>query len=295
MIYTITLNPSIDYTMHVAGFAEGRINRSEHEDSVFGGKGLNVSFILNELGIKSRALGFVGGYSGDEIVRLLRRAGIESDMCKVQDDSRINVKVISARETAINGKGPFIREEEEDELIAKLSSLSDDDTVILSGKSPESESGKLLERVIDAVSHTRFIADMEGDALLFATERCPFLIKPNAEEAAALFGISVEDENAVFEAAIKLREMGAKNVLLSLGAKGALLAADDGKLYRAKAPEVDVVSTVGAGDSSLAGFLAGYEKGFPFALSLSMAAGSATAASVSLATREEIMKVFSQM
>ena len=295
MIYTITLNPSIDYTMRAENFEAGKINRSEEEISSFGGKGLNVSFVLNELGAESRALGFVGGYSGDEIVRLSRRAGIECDMCRIRDDSRINIKIISEKETAINGKGPFIREDEENALLEKLSHLTKEDTVILSGKSPDSESGRLLENVIDAISHTRFVADMEGDALLYAVERGPFLIKPNAKEAAEIFGISEDDEEGLVKAAVRLRDMGAKNVLLSMGECGIILAADDGKIYRMRAPEVEVVSTVGAGDSCLAGFLAGYGKGMSFALALSAASGSAAAASAYLATREKILEIFSEM
>ena len=295
MIYTITLNPSIDYSMFPEKFLEGEINRSEAELTTFGGKGINVSAILSRLGVENRALGFVGGFSGKEIERLARRSGIECDFCEISENSRINVKVISDCETAINGKGPFIREGEERELLEKLSALSEEDTVIISGKSPESESGELLTNIIEASAHTRLVADMEGDDLLFAVERKPFLIKPNREELEALFGKTLGDEGKVASFAAELRARGAKNVLVSLGGDGAILAADDGKIYRARAPRVEVKSTVGAGDSCLAGFVAGYDKGFSFALSLAMAAGSATAASTALAEGEEIMRIFSEM
>ncbi|MBQ5777259.1 MAG: hexose kinase, partial [Oscillospiraceae bacterium] len=276
-------------------FSAGEINRSEEELVSFGGKGINVSAILSRLGVGNRALGFVGGFSGKEIERLSRRAGIECDFCEISENSRINVKIISDKETAINGKGPLIREEEEQKLLEKLSALSEEDTVIISGKSPESESGELLCRVIDAAAHTRLVADMEGEDLLFAIERKPFLIKPNREELEAISGRTLSDEGEVARLAAELRARGAKNVLVSLGGDGAILAADDGKIYRARAPRVEVRSTVGAGDSCLAGFIAGYDKGFDFALSLAMAAGSATAASAALAEGEEIMKIFSEM
>ena len=295
MIYTLTLNPSIDYSMFPVLFSAGEINRSEEELVSFGGKGINVSAILSRLGVENRALGFVGGFSGKEIERLSCRAGIECDFCEISENSRINVKIISDKETAINGKGPLIREEEEQKLLEKLSALSEEDTVIISGKSPESESGELLCRVIDAAAHTRLVADMEGEDLLFAIERKPFLIKPNREELEAISGRTLSDEGEVARLAAELRARGAKNVLVSLGGDGAILAADDGKIYRARAPRVEVRSTVGAGDSCLAGFIAGYDKGFDFALSLAMAAGSATAASAALAEGEEIMKIFSEM
>lgn len=295
MIYTLTLNPSVDYSMFPVLFSAGEINRSEEELVSFGGKGINVSAILSRLGVENRALGFVGGFSGKEIERLSRRAGIECDFCEISENSRINVKIISDKETAINGKGPLIREEEEQKLLEKLSALSEEDTVIISGKSPESESGQLLRRVIDAAAHTRLVADMEGEDLLFAIERKPFLIKPNREELEAISGRILSDEGEVARLAAELRARGAKNVLVSLGGDGAILAADDGKIYRARAPRIEVRSTVGAGDSCLAGFIAGYDKGFDFALSLAMAAGSATAASAALAEGEEIMKIFSEM
>ncbi len=295
VIYTLTLNPSIDYSMLVGQFREGEINRSSAEVSGFGGKGINVSAILTRLGVENCALGFCGGFSGKEIERLARLSGLKCDFCEISGNSRINVKIISEKETAINGNGPYIRLEEEKKLILKLSALSENDTVIISGKSPESESGRLLENVINATAHTRLVADMEGDDLLFAIEKKPFLIKPNREELQGIFQKENLSDGEIAECAASLRGKGAKNVLVSLGKEGAILAADDGKLYRVRAPHVDVVSTVGAGDSCLAGFMAGYPNGISFALSLSMAAGAATAQSAALAETEEIMKIFSEM
>ena len=295
VVYTITLNPSIDYLMYPKSFSAGKINRSEGEISNFGGKGLNVSFVLSALGVKNCALGFVGGFSGREIVRLATRAGIECDFCEVAEDSRINVKIISDTETAVNGKGPFIRQDEEETLLAKLAALSEDDTVILSGKGVESESGELLRKIIDVASKTRFVADMEGDDLLYAIEKKPLLIKPNREELSAIFGKEELSDDEVISHACDLRSRGAKNVLVSLGGDGAILAADDGRVYRARAPKIEVKSTVGAGDSCLAGFLAGYDRGYEFALSLALAAGSATAASEGLAGTEEILAVLHEM
>lgn len=295
VIYTVTLNPSVDYSMYPELFREGVINRSQREAHTYGGKGINVSAMLRNLGVESTALGFVGGFSGKEIERLSRRAGIKCDFCEIRDTSRINIKIISDSETAINGKGPFIRLEEEQELTQKLSALSEDDTVIISGSAPESESGALLENVINAASHTRLIADMEGAALELAVGKKPFLIKPNREELCGLFGKEDMDETEIASAAGELRFRGVKNVLVSLGEDGALLASDDGNIYRIRAPKVDVASTVGAGDSLLAGFLAGYAEGAQFALGLGTAAGSATAACERIADYEDVMNIFSQM
>ena len=295
MIYTITLNPSIDYLMYPKSFAAGEINRSEGEISNFGGKGLNVSAVLSSLGVRNTALGFAGGYSGKEIVRLASRSGVECDFCEIAEDSRINVKIISDKETAINGKGPFIRLEEEEKLLEKLAGLTSEDTVIVSGKGSMSESGELLHRIIDTVSHTRLIADMEGEDLLYATEKGVFLIKPNREELLALFGEEDTSDETVVRCAKKLKERGAENVLVSLGGDGAILLSDDGKTYRLRAPKIEVKSTVGAGDSCLAGFVAGYDRGPEFSLSLAVAAGAATAASEGIADASEILKVLSEM
>ena len=295
MIYTITLNPSIDYLMYPKSFSAGQINRSEQEIANFGGKWLNVSFVLSALGVKNRALGFAGGFSGREIIRLASRAGIECDFCETAEDSRINVKIISDTETALNGKGPFIRKNEEEALLEKLSGLSEEDTVILSGKGLMSESGELLRSVIGAVSHTRFIADMEGDDLLYAIEKRPFLIKPNIDELLAIFGGDDVSDETIAKYARELQRHGAENVLVSLGGDGAILASDDGKIYRMRAPKIEVKSTVGAGDSCLAGFVAGYERGPQFALSLAMAAGAATAASEGIADTEEILSILHGM
>ena len=295
MIYTVTLNPSIDYSLYPSSFKPGEISRSQFEKYTFGGKGLNVSAILKRLGVENCALGFCGGFSGREIERLVLRAGISCDFCEVFENSRINVKIISEEESAINAAGPVIRLSEEEELLSKLSFLSKEDTVIISGKSPESESGKLLENVIEAASACRLIADMEGKELSLALSTNPFLVKPNKEELAAFFGKENISDEEVCALAKELRALGAQNVLVSLGKDGAILLADDGKTYRAKAPKVDVVSTVGAGDSCLAGFVAGLSRGYTFALLLSMAAGAAMAQSPHLAEAEEIMQVFSQM
>lgn len=295
MIYTVTLNPSIDYSVYPECFRTGEILRSQYEKYTFGGKGLNVSAILTRLGVENCALGFCGGFSGREIERLARRAGILCDFCEIFETSRINVKIISEEESAINALGPMIRLSEEEKLLEKLSGLSGDDTVIISGKSPQSESGRLLENVIEAASKSRLIADMEGKDLSLALSEKPFLVKPNKEELSAFFGKESMSGDEVVVYARKLKELGAQNVFVSLGKDGALLVAEDGQVYRAKAPEVKAVSTVGAGDSCLAGFVAGYDRGYEFALALAMAAGAATAQSPYLAEAEEIMQIFSQM
>lgn len=295
MIYTVTLNPSIDYTMYPGRLCPGEINRSEYEAHTCGGKGINVSVMLNNLGVESTALAFVGGFSGQEIERLVRRARIKCDFCEIRDTSRINVKIISDTETAVNGKGPFIRLEEEQRLLEKLSALSEDDTVVISGSAPESESGALLKNVINAVAHTRLIADMEGSALRTAAEKKPYLIKPNYDELCGLFGRTEMDGGEIAAAAARLRQGGVKNVLVSLGEDGALLAAEDGNIYKIRAPKVEAKSAVGAGDSMLAGFLAGEERGAQFALALGTAAGSATAACEGIADGEAVMEIFEKM
>ncbi len=295
MIYTVTLNPSVDYLMHPAAFSAGELNRSEYEKHTYGGKGINVSAMLANLGIENRALGFIGGYSGGEIARLVRRAGIECDFCEISEPSRINVKVCASPETEINGKGPFIRLEEERGLLDKLSLLTDEDTVIISGSAPESESGALLENVLDACGSARLVADMSGRALEAAICRKPYLIKPNITELCELFGVSEMSEAEAAGAARELQSRGVGNVAVSLGAKGALLASDDGNIYRMRAPAIDAVSTVGAGDSFLAGFLAGEKNSPQFALALGVAAGSATASCDGIADGALVMDIFSKM
>ena len=295
MIYTVTLNPSIDYSVFPAEFRAGEINRSEREVHSFGGKGINVSAMLANLGAESTALGFIGGFSGREIERLARRAGVKCDFCEISEPSRINVKIISDTESAVNGKGPFVRLEEERALIEKLASLSEEDTVVVSGSAPESESGSLLQNVLDAAEKARLVVDMDGAALEYALTKKPYLIKPNYEELCALFGKAEMSDNEVAAAAAGLRRDGVGNVLVSLGGRGALLASSDGNIYRVAAPQVDVVSTVGAGDSFLAGFLAGEERGAQFALALAAAAGSATAACERIADAADVMEIFARM
>lgn len=295
MIYTVTLNPSIDYTMHPKSMQTGKINRSEYESYTYGGKGINVSAMLKNLGVPSVALGFCGGYVGREIERLCYRCGIGCDFCEIQDVSRINVKINSDTESAVNGKGPFIRLEEERELVGKIEKLTSEDTLILSGSAPDSESGRLIENIISASAHTRFVADMEGDALRMACEKKPFLIKPNYDEMCDLFGERDMDEKRLASAAEELVGKGVSNVLVSLGENGALLRSDDGNFYKIRAPKTEVKSTVAAGDSMLAGFVAGYERGARFALALGTAAGSATAACDGVAEYEDVMNVFMQI
>ncbi|MBR5543214.1 MAG: 1-phosphofructokinase family hexose kinase [Oscillospiraceae bacterium] len=295
MIYTVTLNPSIDYLMYTERFASGAVNRSIREKVNFGGKGLNVSSMLENLGKKSTALGFLGGFTGKEILRLAKCAGINCEFCEISGMSRINVKIYGEEESAINGKGPFITLEEEAALCKKLSALSGDDTVVISGKSAESESGKLLENVLRAAAHTRLVVDMAGEDLTSAIEERPFLIKPNYDEFVSLFGASEMDEETIYRSAEKLLLRGVKNILLSMGERGAMFFSGKGKIYRVRAPKVEVKSTVGAGDSLLAGFLAGYNDGIPLALSLAVAAGSATAGSEGIADGAEVIRFFSEM
>ena len=297
MIYTVTFNPSLDYVVQVDDFAVGEINRTRTESIYPGGKGINVSLVLQNLGLPSVALGFTAGFSGAEIERLLQEAGCRCDFIAVKEGySRINTKIISGAETALNGQGPQLSEAELAALFNKLRRLTQDDVLVLAGSIPASLPNNIYEQILELLQPvgTRIVVDATGDLLLKVLKYRPFLIKPNHEELGEFFGRGpLLTEEEILAAAQKLQQQGARNVLVSRGANGALLLDENGKLHKQASPKGTLVNSVGAGDSMVAGFLAGYlqTQDYDAALRLGVAAGSASAFKAWLATREDVEKI----
>ena len=291
MIYTVTLNPALDYIMYPNNLAVGEINRSAHESLYFGGKGINVSFILNELGISSVATGFIAGFTGDALENAVS-AFAKTDFVKLKKGlTRINVKLRTENETDINAAGPNVSTEDISRLFERLEKVRTGDTVVLSGSVPKNMPAYIYENIMKKLSPRRvkFAVDAEGEALLSSLKYSPFLIKPNLEELSGIFKTEVTKQNVKIYAE-KLLSLGAQNALVSMGNEGAYLSGAGGESFFMPAVSGKTVNTVGAGDSMLAGFLAGYEKtkDFGYALRLGTAAGGATAFSEGLATKAEI-------
>lgn len=297
MIYTVTFNPSLDYVVQVDDFAVGEINRTRTESIYPGGKGINVSLVLQNLGLPSVALGFTAGFSGAEIERLLQEAGCQCDFIAVKAGySRINTKIISGAETALNGQGPQLSEAELAALFNKLRRLTQDDVLVLAGSIPTSLPDNIYEQILELLQPvgTRIVVDATGDLLLKVLKYRPFLIKPNHEELGEFFGRGpLLTEEEILAAAQRLQQQGARNVLVSRGANGALLLDENGKMHKQASPKGTLVNSVGAGDSMVAGFLAGYlqTQDYDAALRLGVAAGSASAFKAWLATREDVEKI----
>ena len=297
MIYTVTFNPSLDYVVQVDDFAVGEINRTRTESIYPGGKGINVSLVLQNLGLPSVALGFTAGFSGAEIERLLQEAGCRCDFIAVKAGySRINTKIISGAETALNGQGPQLSKAELAALFNKLRRLTQDDVLVLAGSIPASLPDNIYEQILELLQPvgTRVVVDATGDLLLKVLKYRPFLIKPNHEELGEFFGRGpLLTEEEILAAAQRLQQQGARNVLVSRGANGALLLDENGKLHKQASPKGTLVNSVGAGDSMVAGFLAGYlqTQDYDAALRLGVAAGSASAFKAWLATREDVEKI----
>lgn len=263
MIYTVTFNPAIDYVVRTGEMKVGVVNRTESEEIYFGGKGLNVSIILNELGIKSEALGFVAGFTGEAIENGMAKDGIKTDFVHLDNGfSRINVKIQSSFETEINGQGPEISEENIEELFKKLNKIQDGDTIVLAGSIPASLPSDIYERILEYLKNKkiRAIVDATGDLLMNVLKYKPFLIKPNNFELEEIFGVELKTAEDVSEYALKLKEMGAVNVLVSMAGDGAILADENGKIHACGVCSGTVKNSVGAGDSMVAGFIAGCEK-----------------------------------
>lgn len=300
MIYTVTLNPSIDYVIKVDKLTTGNINRVNEEHVYPGGKGINVTRILKSLDNDNIALGFVSGFTGDYIINSLQELNLKSDFIKVkQGFTRINVKVKSEEETEINGQGPKISEEELNQFYKVIDKLVDGDILILSGSIPSCLDERLYESIMKKVEDRdiKVIVDATKNLLLNVLKYKPFLIKPNNHELAEMFNVELNSTEDVVFYAIKLKEMGAQNVLISMGKDGALLVTENDEVFASSVAKGEVVNSVGAGDSMVAGFIAGYLKSNSYeeALRLGAASGGATAFSSDLATREFIDKLVNEI
>lgn len=300
MIYTVTLNPSIDYVVKLNNLATGDINRASEEYVYPGGKGINVSLILKELGYKSNALGFISGFTGQYIESILNERGLNSDFIKLENGfTRINVKIKSSEETEINGQGPHISSEKLDKLYKKIESLNEDDILVLAGSIPSTLDEKLYENIMARIENKgiKVVVDATKNLLLNVLKYKPFLIKPNNIELEEMFNVKLETTEDIVLYANKLKEMGAKNVLVSMGKDGALLLTEDNKVLKSSVAKGEVKNSVGAGDSMVGGFIAGYlkNKSYEEALKLGAASGSATAFSYDLATSDFINELLEQI
>ena len=296
MIYTVTLNPSIDYVIKVDKLTTGNINRVNEEHVYPGGKGINVTRILKSLDNDNIALGFVSGFTGDYIINSLQELNLKSDFIKVKEGfTRINVKVKSEEETEINGQGPKISEEELNQFYKVIDKLVDGDILILSGSIPSCLDERLYESIMKKVEDRdiKVIVDATKNLLLNVLKYKPFLIKPNNHELAEMFNVELNSTEDVVFYARKLKEMGAQNFLISMGKDGSLLVTENDEVFASSVAKGEVVNSVGAGDSMVAGFIAGYLKSNSYeeALRLGAASGGATAFSSDLATREFIDKL----
>ena len=282
MIYTVTFNPSLDYVVQVEHFQGDAVNRTSEEHVYPGGKGNNVAVIASNLGMKSRALGFKAGFTGAAMEQMLQEFGCDTDFIALEEGvTRINVKVKSDDEFEINGQGPRIPDEKIRQLYEKLDALESGDVLVLSGSIPNTLPDDMYERIMERLAGTgvRISVDATKDLLMNVLKYHPFLIKPNNHELGEMFGVTLESDYEIAEYARKLQEMGARNVLVSMAGDGAILVTEDGSVLKQLPPAGEVVNSVGAGDSMVAGFLAGYLKtgSYEEALKLGTAAGSATA------------------
>lgn len=299
MVYTVTFNPAIDYVVRIKEIVVGATNHSEREEIYFGGKGINVSVVLKELGVDSKALGFTAGFTGEAIEKGLADLGIDTDFVHLKTgNSRINVKLKSAEETEINGQGPHIDDESVTALFQKLDSLTDGDTLILAGSIPSSLPADIYERILERLSlkKIRVVVDATKDLLLNVLKFKPFLVKPNNHELGDMFGVKLKTDEEIEKYARKLQDMGAVNVLISMAKDGSMLIDETGKMHRMGVCKGKVKNSVGAGDSMVAGFTAGIQSGdYEYALKLATAAGGATAFSDGLATKEKITELFNTL
>lgn len=300
MIYTLTLNPSIDYVVHLEEFISGITNRTTREEYYIGGKGINVSCILAELGIESTALGFTAGFTGEAIENGLSSLGIRSEFIRLKDGiSRINIKVKADKESEINCQGPHISDDEFSALMGKTDRIQDGDCIVLAGSIPKTVSDDAYERILRRLEgrDVRIVVDATKKLLLNCLPYRPFLIKPNRQELSEIFNTEVRDEEQTRTCALALMEKGARNVIVSLGGDGAVLFAEDGKTYHSGVVKEKVLNTVGSGDSMVAGFIAGFtQKGdYGYALKLGTACGNATAFSPGLATRDKIYEILDKL
>ena len=299
MIFTVTFSPSLDYIVRVDEMRLGTINRTNYEQLLPGGKGINVSIVLGNLGHPSRALGFSAGVTGVALEKLLADAGVDADLVHVKEGfTRINAKVKAVEETELNGQGPRIAPEDVDALFSKLDVLGQDDTLVISGSVPNTLPSDMYEQVMERLAGhgVRIVVDAERDLLTRVLPYRPFLVKPNNHELGDIFGVTLKTRDEVVPYARRMQEMGAQNVLVSMAGEGGVLVAADGQVYQSPAAKGTVVNSVGAGDSCVAGFLAGLmETGsYQTAFRMGLAAGSASAFSDHLATRPEVEDLMSR-
>ena len=301
MIYTVTFNPCLDYIIQVDGLKLGLVNRTAHEEMLPGGKGVNVSIVLRNLGHENRALGFLAGFTGAEIACRLRETGVEADFIEVAEGmSRINVKINSdGVETEVNGMGPAIQPADVEALYAKLDELTAGDTLIISGSVPSVLPGDIYERIMARLEGrgVSIVVDATRDLLVNVLPYHPFLIKPNNHELGEIFDVELKTRAEVVPYAKKLQERGARNVLVSMAGEGAVLVTETGEVLEAAAPVGTVVNSVGAGDSMVAGFVAGYlesDGDFERAFRMGVCTGSASAFSLGLATREQVEELLAR-
>lgn len=293
MIYTVTFNPSLDYVIGVEHLTLGQINRTTHERIYPGGKGNNVSVVLSNLGVKSRALGFLAGFTGEQLEKMLKEYGCYTDFIWLDEGlTRINVKINSDNESEINGQGPLITDSAIEALYEKLDQLVEDDILVLAGSIPNTLPEDIYERIMARLSGKgiHFVVDATKDLLLNVLKYHPFLIKPNNHELGDMFGVVLKNDDEIIEHAKKLQEMGARNVLISMAGDGAVMVTEEGEVHKGLPPKGIVKNSVGAGDSMVAGFLTGYLNtgDYEKAFELGIATGSASAFVYWLATRDEV-------
>lgn len=299
MVYTVTFNPAVDYVVHTQEMRVGGVNRSESEEIYFGGKGINVSIVLSELGIKSKALGFVAGFTGEAIEKGVAEKGIDTDFVHLDKGfSRINVKIKSDCETELNGQGPLINERALDELFGKLDEIKDGDTIVLAGSIPNTLPQDIYEKILEYLSgkDIKIVVDATNELLMNVLKYKPFLIKPNHFELGEIFNVRLNTADEIAQYALRLKEMGARNVLVSMAGDGALLIDENGKRHVCGVCKGTVKNSVGAGDSMVAGFIAGSQDGdYEYALKLGTATGGATAFSDGLAQKDDIYRLLEQL
>ena len=300
MIYTVTFNPALDYILELDKLEVGKIQKSKSELILPGGKGINVSIVLTNLEIGNVALGYKAGFVGEEIERLLKNMKVETDFIKIENsNSRINVKISANEETAINANGPEITEDKVSELLEKLKNLNENDFLVLSGSIPKSLKDDIYEKICNIVrtKNVKIVVDATKNLLVQSLKYNPFLIKPNNEELGEIFGVNIHTKEDAYVYGRKLKEMGAKNVLVSMGKIGAVLIDENNNEYFVKSPEGKRVNTVGSGDSMVAGFIAGYIKfnDYEKALKMGVSAGTASALSKYLAKKEEVYNLFDNL
>lgn len=301
MIYTVTFNPSLDYTIRIDNFKTGVLNRTSYEEIRVGGKGVNVSIVLTSLGVKNVALGFIAGFTGDQIETGMRKLGCNTDFIRLPHGfSRINVKMAGQPETEMNGMGPAVSPEECNRFMMQLERLiKPGDTLVLSGSIPKSMPQDMYEHLLETIDTDEVcvVVDTSSNLLRRTLAYRPFLIKPNLIELSEMFGRSLIEYDDIVCCAKHLQEEGARNVLVSMGCAGAILVTQEDQVFSAPAPSGNVVDPIGAGDSMIAGFLAGYmERGSMVdGFAKGIAAGSATAYTRGLATSEEIFAVAQHM